>query len=98
MGESCGEAQIALHENAVEPIIGERLPTAVPDKTFTKDLTLELGGEGVELTRVAPSHSNSMIMIHFPKHSRQPFLAYARHPASAARRSAARAPRAPLTS
>jgi glyoxylase-like metal-dependent hydrolase (beta-lactamase superfamily II) len=39
----------------------------VPDKTFKNDLTLELGGEKVELTRVSPSHSNSMIMIHFPK-------------------------------
>jgi glyoxylase-like metal-dependent hydrolase (beta-lactamase superfamily II) len=60
-------ATVVAHENAVEPIIGEKLPTAVPDKTFKKDLTLELGGEKVELTRVSPSHSNSMIMIHFPK-------------------------------
>ncbi len=60
-------ATIIAHQNAVEPIVGERLPTAVPDRTFGKDLTLELGGERVELTFVAPSHSNSMIMIHFPK-------------------------------
>jgi glyoxylase-like metal-dependent hydrolase (beta-lactamase superfamily II) len=60
-------ATVVAHENAVDPIIGEKLPTAVPDKTFKKDLTLELGGEKVELTRVSPSHSNSMIMIHFPK-------------------------------
>ena len=60
-------AAIVAHENAVEPIVGERLPTAVPDETFGKDRTLAPGGEQVELTFVAPSHSNSMIMIHFPK-------------------------------
>ena len=59
-------ATVIAHANAVEPIIGERLPTAAPDKTFEKSLTLELGGEKVELTHVAPSHSNSMTLIHFP--------------------------------
>ena len=61
-------AIVVAHENAVEPIIGERLPTAVPDKTFKKDMKVELGGESVELTFVAPNHSNSMIMMHFRKH------------------------------
>jgi glyoxylase-like metal-dependent hydrolase (beta-lactamase superfamily II) len=60
-------ATVVAHENAVEPIVGERLPTAIPDETFKKNLTLALGGEQVELAFVAPNHSNSMIMIHFPK-------------------------------
>jgi glyoxylase-like metal-dependent hydrolase (beta-lactamase superfamily II) len=60
-------ATVIAHENAVEPIVGERLPTAVPDETFKKDRTLTLGGEEVKLAFVAPNHSNSMIMIHFPK-------------------------------
>ena len=60
-------ATVVAHENAVEPLIGEKLPTAVPDRTFKKDLTLELGSEKVVLTFVAPNHSNSMILIHFPK-------------------------------
>ena len=60
-------AIVVAHENAVEPIVGEGLPTAVPDETFRKDRTLTLGGERVELTHVAPSHSNSMIMIRFPR-------------------------------
>jgi glyoxylase-like metal-dependent hydrolase (beta-lactamase superfamily II) len=60
-------ATVVAHENAVEPIVGERLPTAVPDETFKKNRTLTLGGEQVELTFVAPNHSNSMITIHFPR-------------------------------
>ena len=60
-------ATVVAHENAVEPIVGERLPTAIPDETFKKNRTLTLGGEQVELAFVAPNHSNSMIMIHFPK-------------------------------
>ena len=59
-------ATVVAHENAVEPILGEGLPTAVPDETFRKQATLALGGDRVELIFVAPSHSNSMIMIHFP--------------------------------
>jgi glyoxylase-like metal-dependent hydrolase (beta-lactamase superfamily II) len=60
-------ATVVAHENAVEPIIGEGLPTVVPDETFQRRATLALGGDRVELTFVAPSHSNSMIMIHFPR-------------------------------
>jgi glyoxylase-like metal-dependent hydrolase (beta-lactamase superfamily II) len=58
---------VIAHENAVDPIVGEKLPTAVPDKIFKDRMTVELGGEVVKLTRVAPSHSNSMIVIEFPR-------------------------------
>ena len=34
----------------------------------TKDMTITLGGETVLLHRVAPSHSDSMIMVLFPKY------------------------------
>lgn len=61
-------AIVIAHKNAVEPIIGERLPTAVPDRVFDKDMTIELGGETVKLYRIAPSHSNSMIQVYFPRH------------------------------
>ena len=60
-------AVVIAHENAVDPIVGEKLPTAAPDRTFKDRMTVELGGEAVKLTRVAPSHSNSMIIIEFPK-------------------------------
>jgi glyoxylase-like metal-dependent hydrolase (beta-lactamase superfamily II) len=61
-------ALVVANKRALEPIIGERLPTAVPDRVFDRDMTITLGGETVLLHRVAPSHSDSMIMILFPKY------------------------------
>jgi glyoxylase-like metal-dependent hydrolase (beta-lactamase superfamily II) len=59
-------ALIVANQRAIEPIIGERLPSAVPDRVFDKDMTITLGGETVRLHRVAPSHSDSMTMVLFP--------------------------------
>ena len=61
-------AIIVANQRAVEPIVGEKIPTAFPDRVFDKDMTIILGGETVLLHRVAPSHSDSMIMILFPKY------------------------------
>ena len=61
-------ATVVAHRNAVEPIVGEKLPTAVPGKVFDKEMTIELGGETIKLYHVAPSHSNSMVMVLFPRH------------------------------
>lgn len=60
-------ASVVAHRNAVEPIVGERLPTGIPDRTFDRDLVLELGGEEIRLNWVAPSHSNSMVIVQFPR-------------------------------
>jgi glyoxylase-like metal-dependent hydrolase (beta-lactamase superfamily II) len=60
-------ATVVAHRNAVEPIVGEKLPTAVPDKVFDKEMTIELGGETVKLHHIAASHSNSMVLVHFPR-------------------------------
>ena len=59
-------ALVVANQRALEPIIGEKIPTAVPDRIFDKDMTISLGGETVLLHRVAPSHSDSMIMVLFP--------------------------------
>ena len=59
-------ALVVANQRAVEPIVGERLPTALPDRVFDKEMTITLGGEKVLLHRVAPSHSNSMILVLFP--------------------------------
>jgi glyoxylase-like metal-dependent hydrolase (beta-lactamase superfamily II) len=59
-------AIVVANQRALEPIIGEKLPTALPDRVFDKDMTITLGGETVLLHRVAPSHSDSMIMVLFP--------------------------------
>jgi glyoxylase-like metal-dependent hydrolase (beta-lactamase superfamily II) len=59
-------AIVVANQRAIEPIVGERIPTALPDRTFGKEMTITLGGQTVRLVRVAPSHSDSMIMILFP--------------------------------
>ena len=59
-------ALFVANQRALEPIIGEKIPTAVPDRIFDKDTTITLGGEAVLLHRVAHSHSDSMIMVLFP--------------------------------
>ncbi|SFA75791.1 Glyoxylase, beta-lactamase superfamily II [Collimonas sp. OK607] len=61
-------AIVVANQRAVEPIVGERIPTAIPDRVFDEDMTITLGGEKVLLHRVAPSHSDSMTMILFPKY------------------------------
>ncbi|WP_371420755.1 MBL fold metallo-hydrolase [Tardiphaga sp.] len=60
-------AIVVAQRNALEAIVGERLPVAVPDKVFDRKMTITLGGETVELHHVAPSHSNSMTLVYFPK-------------------------------
>jgi glyoxylase-like metal-dependent hydrolase (beta-lactamase superfamily II) len=59
-------ATVVANQRAVEPIVGEKLPTAIPNRVFDKDMTITLGGETVLLHRVAPSHSDSMVMVLFP--------------------------------
>jgi glyoxylase-like metal-dependent hydrolase (beta-lactamase superfamily II) len=59
-------AVVVANQRAVEPIVGEKIPTALPDRVFDKEMTITLGGETVKLHRIAPSHSDSMIMVLFP--------------------------------
>jgi len=61
-------AIVVANQRAVEPIVGEKLPTAIPDRVFDKDMTITLAGETAVLHRVGPSHSNSMTMVLFPQY------------------------------
>jgi glyoxylase-like metal-dependent hydrolase (beta-lactamase superfamily II) len=61
-------AVVVANQRALEPIVGEKIPTALPNRVFDKDMKITLGGETVLLHRVAPSHSDSMIMVLFPKY------------------------------
>lgn len=61
-------AIVVANERAVEPIVGEALPTAIPDRVFDKKMTITLADEKIELFRIAPSHSNSLIMVYFPNY------------------------------
>ena len=60
-------ATIIAHVNTKAAIIGEKRPTAVPDVTFNDKLTIELGRKKVELAYVGRSHSDNMIVVHFPE-------------------------------
>ncbi len=59
-------AIVVAHENAKRTIVGENRPTAVPDITFSDAMTIELGGQVVELSYVGRNHSDNMIVIRFP--------------------------------
>lgn len=61
------EAIVIAHENAKATIIAEKRPTAVPDLTFSDQMTIELGGKTVELHYLGRSHSDNMIVMHFPE-------------------------------
>ncbi len=60
-------AVVVAHENAKRTIIGEKRPTAVPDITFADRMTIELGGKSVELIYPGRSHSDNLIVMHFPQ-------------------------------
>lgn len=60
-------ATVVSHRNAVEPILGERLPTAAPELIVGGEHTLELGSDRIEVRHIAPSHSNSLLLVRFPR-------------------------------
>lgn len=60
-------ATVIAHENAKRAIVGEQRPTAVPDITFSDRMTIELGGKRVELIYPGLSHSDNLIVLHFPE-------------------------------
>jgi glyoxylase-like metal-dependent hydrolase (beta-lactamase superfamily II) len=59
-------AMVVAHENAKPVIIGEKRPTAVPQITFSEQMTIELGGKTVELAYVGKNHSDNSIVMRFP--------------------------------
>ncbi len=59
-------AIVVAHEKAKRAIMGENRPTAVPQITFKRQLTLELGGNTVELKYLGKNHSDNMIVMRFP--------------------------------
>lgn len=60
-------AIVIAHAVAKADILANGVPTAVPDITFTDNLTLSLGGKTVELKFLGKSHSDNMIVAHFPQ-------------------------------
>ena len=60
-------ATIIAHDVAKSDIAANNVPTATPDLTFTDRMTLSLGGKTVELIFLGKSHSDNMIVMHFPE-------------------------------
>jgi glyoxylase-like metal-dependent hydrolase (beta-lactamase superfamily II) len=66
-GEVFADSAIFVgHENTKRAMIGEKRPTAVPDVTFSDTMTIELGGRKVNLVYPGKSHSDNLIVMHFP--------------------------------
>jgi glyoxylase-like metal-dependent hydrolase (beta-lactamase superfamily II) len=60
-------ATVVAHENARDPIIGEKRPTPPPQVTFSDRATIELGGTVAEMNWVGRNHSNNSVVLRFPK-------------------------------
>lgn len=58
-------ATVIAHENAKARIVAERVPTAIPQITFSERQTISLGGKSVELIHYGPGHSDNMIVMRF---------------------------------
>ena len=58
-------AIVVAHERAKAVIIGEKRPTAVPNITFKRHMTVELGGQAVKLSYVGRNHSDNSIVMNF---------------------------------
>jgi glyoxylase-like metal-dependent hydrolase (beta-lactamase superfamily II) len=59
-------ATVVAHEKAKQRIVAEQVPTATPQLTFTDRKTIQLGYKQVELIYLGPSHSDNLIVMHFP--------------------------------
>lgn len=59
-------AKIIAHRNALEPIIGEKMPVAEPDITFDDEMTVKFGEHEILLhNESAGNHSNSSVLVLF---------------------------------
>ena len=59
-------AVVVAHERAKTAIIENSVPTAIPQITFSDELTIDLGGKTVELTYVGRNHTDNSIVMRFP--------------------------------
>jgi glyoxylase-like metal-dependent hydrolase (beta-lactamase superfamily II) len=60
-------AIVVAHANAKRTIVAEKRPTAVPQLTFSSEMSIALGGTVVELAYVGRNHSDNSIVMRFPK-------------------------------
>jgi len=59
-------ATVVAHEKTLRAILAENIPAAIPDITFSEEMTVKLGGKSVELTYMGVSHTDNSIAMYFP--------------------------------
>ncbi len=59
-------ATVIAHINAAQALIDDNVATALPAITFQQSMTLELGGQRVELTYLGKNHSDNSVVAYFP--------------------------------
>jgi glyoxylase-like metal-dependent hydrolase (beta-lactamase superfamily II) len=65
-GDAFGAAEIVAHENIVDDIEKDKVPTPIPTSTFSDTKTITLGGQSVELISLGSGHSDNLIAMKFP--------------------------------
>lgn len=65
-GDAFGAADIVAHENIVDDIKKDKVPTPLPTITFSDTKTITLGGQSVELIYLGSGHSDNLIAMKFP--------------------------------
>ena len=65
-GEVFAGAIVVGHEKTKATLIRNNTPTAIPDITFTDELTLTLGDSTVNLIYLGVGHGDNLLAIHFP--------------------------------
>lgn len=59
-------ATVVAHENAVAGLEADKVPTAMPDITFSDAMTITLGGRHIELKYLGRNHSDNSVVMLFP--------------------------------
>ncbi|ETW97440.1 MAG: hypothetical protein ETSY1_22610 [Candidatus Entotheonella factor] len=65
-GDAFGAEEIVAHENIVDDIEKDKVPTPLPTTTFSDTKTITLGGQSVELIYLGSGHSDNLIAMKFP--------------------------------
>ena len=65
-GEAFAGAEFVGHENIVDDLKKDEVPTPLPTTTFADTKTITLGGQSVELMYLGSGHSDNMIAMKFP--------------------------------
>lgn len=62
-------ATVVAHERAKAHIVAEQVATAIPQITFSENLTISLGGKTIELLHFGPGHSDNLVVMRFVEDS-----------------------------